>query len=174
MFKVDNWTRMDSGDSDIEQFEASLPFYPSAKLIRRVDARDGSRETLYLGSVDDDRELNGASSPIHQANEEEPIRLSAENLVCYLKFFCHFVKGDEGSFEVVEDKGDPLLAPYASDEALEKLEEVKFEIAIIDGEIAYRATSYIFYGKALFISKFKIKMNGNVEMLDDEPLAALA
>ena len=56
---------------------------------------------------------------LHDLAASEPLRLSPENVLGYLKFFCFFVRGDEGAFYILEQADDPMV-PADIDEGLRR------------------------------------------------------
>jgi hypothetical protein len=119
-------------------------------------------------------ELNGRSEQIHGWNPGKLQLFEVEAAVDYLKFFCHFVRADEGPFRIVEPD-DPRLDRLAGDGAARAAFCAAFRAHVraprvqrfgLQGEIFIDAS--VHYGQALFGAKFVVFPDGKVEMLDDD------
>ena len=154
-----------------------LPFYTSIGLVR-VDDRTwppGTGPFWFLAKQGRMFLLDGSSAPIHDANEADPVKITEENTLDYLKFFCYFVHGDEGPFLIVEDIDHPALDKNKLEPATKKIIEDAIRPAAFEGktaEGAYEASAMVLYGNALFSARFSMTESGMIEMIDDEPVAA--
>jgi hypothetical protein len=118
--------------------------------------------------------LNGQSWPIHEINAKAPVKLAQEYILDYLKFFCFFVRGEEGPFLIAEQIDQPYM-PKNMDAQTQAviagtLRDASFEGMDANGN--YMCDAVVFYSNALFIANFQIQPGGFIEMLDDETLAA--
>lgn len=106
--------------------------------------------------------LTGDSQVIHMANETHAPDLSTPELqALYLRFFCFFVHGAEGPFEVVTDPaclvpGDFDTSPVGAPEK--------------NDETGYWSTT-VLYGRALFQAEFEVEAGGQVRMESDDVIA---
>ncbi len=117
--------------------------------------------------------LNGTSPPIHEVNAKSPIKLNDQNVVEYLKFFCFFVRGDEGAFYPLERADDPALSGNF-DDAVVRLLESNAHPVILEGKNKqgqFLCNAILSYSNALFTANFAVHPTGMVEMLNDEPIA---
>ena len=154
-----------------------LPWYENVRLLRLKDP-DWAPDSLYIYFLhntekDEYHGLNGTSPPIHEVNENAPVLLNKDNVLGYLRFFCFFVRGEEGPFLVAEGPDDPLVPK--GDASYRKimqniLRPATFEGMDDDGKFLCDAT--IYYSNAVFIANFAVQPGGMCEMLDDEPLEA--
>jgi ankyrin repeat protein len=172
---VDDRLRVDAATASAAVMR--LPWYQRVSLLRIRDAQ-WTRERLavfYLVGPDGSlHRLNGTSPAIHEMNRTAPVQLSAETVLDYLRFFGFFVRGEEGPFYILEDRGDPLL-PANLDPTVESILKQFAAPAVYEGQSPegnYLSSALIFYSNALFRARFSIQSSGMVEMLDDEPLAA--
>lgn len=155
-----------------------LPFYPASTHLVRVQEAGvlGDGEMIYA-LLNKDRlvRLRGRSLPIHDLNESGPISLepaTPELAVQYVRFFCYFVRGDDGPFLVLEDIGQCGFPPGLS-EAEEALLAgfATAPFAVFDPEIErFCVISNVVYGNAVFACDFEIQTSGMIEMLRDAPL----
>lgn len=154
-----------------------LGFYPNYSLVRMRASSWEPKNLIWYFLVSDDEiiRLNGTSPAIHKVNEEGALSLSSDNCLDYLKFFCFFVRGDDGPFLVVTSITEEYF-PESIDEAWR--EEV--ERYIVDPEIEYagedkekyRVKTNVFYGNSLFISKFIVHKTGIIDMDDDDEIVS--
>ncbi|HTK83878.1 MAG TPA: hypothetical protein VL625_02230 [Patescibacteria group bacterium] len=153
-----------------------LPFYERVVLIRVQDAAWTPRKlNIYYLTLDGNLfRLNGTSPPIHEVNATAPIKLNEENILDYLRFFCYFVRGEEGPFLIAERMDDPDL-PQQMDDKTRAVVQGTIRGATYEGKNEqgfYLCDGVVFYSNALFIANFAVQPGGMIEMLDDEPIAA--
>lgn len=154
----------------------TLPFYETIVLIRVHDPNWGNKKLniFYLTDQGDLFRLNGTSPPIHEVNAKAPIKITEENVLEYLKFFCYFVRGEEGPFYIAESMDDPNM-PTDMDDTTRSVIEGTIRPATYEGKNEqghFLCDAVVFYSNALFIANFAIQPTGMIEMLDDEPIAA--
>jgi hypothetical protein len=153
-----------------------LPFYDAVALVRVRDS-GWANQKLYIYYLTDQGNLfrlNGTSPPIHEVNAKAPIKVTEANVLDYLRFFCFFVRGEEGPFYVAESMDDPNM-PKQMDETTRSVIEgtvrpANYEHKNEQGH--YLCDAVVFYSNALFIANFAVQPTGMIEMLDDEPIAA--
>lgn len=144
-----------------------------AEMVSRETGKD---EEEMLGAVhsfaygpDGFLPLDGTSALIHQHNALHGVDLSTTALQhSYLRFFCFFVRGENGPFEVLEDPA--RLAGKAGREFAGKLKplEALKEKPPKGKEKAGLHVASIHYGTSLFAARFALHATGMVEMLDDD------
>jgi hypothetical protein len=175
MFNFVEWNVMEDDIVDISgddngavYYWSSLPFYAETTLVKRVvgDA-SGTSESFWLSINDELYELNGESSAIHWANDEEHLALQACDAPAYLKFFSRFVKGEEGAFFIVEHPDDPLIATYAMSDDLRRTIR-PLSIDGIGANGGYAISGFLQYGYAVFRVSFEVSRDGCVAMTDGE------
>ncbi|MCB9982851.1 MAG: hypothetical protein H6861_04125 [Rhodospirillales bacterium] len=153
-----------------------LPFYEQVALIRVKDPNwtNPKLNIYYLTDQGNLFRLNGTSPPIHEVNAKAPIKVTEENVLDYLRFFCFFVRGEEGPFYVAESMDDPNMPPEM-DETTRSVIEGTIRPATFEGmneQGHFLCDAVVFYSNALFIANFAVQPTGMIEMLDDEPIAA--
>jgi hypothetical protein len=153
-----------------------LPFYESVALIRVRDPNWVNRRLniYYLTDQGNLFRLNGTSPPIHEVNAKAPIKVNEKNVLDYLRFFCFFVRGEEGPFYIAETMEDPNI-PTEMDDTTRSVIEGTVRAATFAGmndQGHFLCDAVVFYSNALFIANFAIQPTGMIEMLDDEPIAA--
>ena len=153
-----------------------LPFYDQVAMIRVKDP-SWTPANLYIYYLTDQGNLywlNGTSPPIHEVNAKAPVKITDDNVLEYLKFFCFFVRGEEGPFLIAESMNDPYI-PKNVDERTRSVIEGTIRPASYEGKNDkgfYLCDAVVFYSNALFIANFAVQPGGMIEMLDDEPIAA--
>lgn len=153
-----------------------LPFYDSVALISvRNNELDALNTRLfYLTDQGNLFRLNGTSPPIHEVNAKAPVKINEENVLDYLRFFCYFVRGEEGPFYIAEQADDPIL-PRFSEETARLILESTVRPATFEGmndQGHFLCDVVVNYSSAIFIANFAVQPTGMIEMLDDEPIAA--
>lgn len=154
----------------------TLPFYETVALIRVRDPNWVSKKLniYYLTDQGNLFRLNGTSPPIHEVNAKAPIKINENNILEYLRFFCFFVRGEEGPFYIAESMEDPNM-PVGMDEATRSVIENSIRPATFEGvneQGHYLCDAAVFYSNAMFNANFAVQPTGMIEMLDDEPVVA--
>ena len=113
-----------------------LPFYAGIALVRVNDNTWASSTGpfWFLAKQGKMFLLDGTSAPIHEANEAGPVKVTEENALDYLRFFCYFVHGDEGPFLIVEDINHPALDQSKLQDATRKVIEGALRPATFEGK----------------------------------------
>lgn len=153
-----------------------LPFYENVALIRVHDPNWVNKKLniYYLTDQGNLFRLNGTSPPIHEVNAKAPVKVNQENVLDYLRFFCFFVRGEEGPFYIAESMDDPNM-PTEMDDTTRSVIEGTIRPASFEGmneQSHFLCDAVVFYSNALFIANFAVQPSGMIEMLDDEPIAA--
>jgi len=153
-----------------------LPFYENVALIRVKDPNWVNKKlnSYYLTDQGNLFRLNGTSPPIHEVNAKAPVKVNQENVLEYLRFFCFFVRGEEGPFYIAESMDDPNM-PTEMDDTTRSVIEGTIRPATFEGmndQGHFLCDAVVFYSNALFIANFAVQPSGMIEMLDDEPIAA--
>jgi hypothetical protein len=151
-----------------------LPFYRQVALVRLRDPNWDPEHLCiyYLTNKGELTRLDGTSPPIHMMNAEAPIKVTEENVLDYLRFFCFFVRGEEGPFlisETMETYGLPEGLDDTTKKAIEGvLRPASYEGKNPDGH--FLCDAIVYYSNALFLSNFAIQPSGMIEMMEDDPL----
>lgn len=154
----------------------TLPFYEHVAMIRIKDS-SWSNQALTLFYLTDEGNLfriNGTSPPIHEVNAKAPIRITEENVLDYLRFFCYFVRGEDGPFYLAETMDDPIM-PKDMDDTTRSVLEGSMRPATLEGMDEngnFLCEAIVFYANGLFIAKFSVQPSGMIEMLSDEGITA--
>lgn len=153
-----------------------MPFYDSVALIRVHDPNWVNKKLniYYLTDQGNLYRLNGTSPPIHEVNAKAPIRVTEANVLEYLRFFCFFVRGEEGPFLIAESIDDPYI-PKDADPQTRSVIEGTIRPATYEGRNEqgfFLCDAVVYYSNAMFIANFAVQPGGMIEMLDDEPIAA--
>ena len=154
----------------------SLPFYETVAMVRVKDPNwvNKNLNLFYLTEQGNLFRLNGTSPPIHEVNAKAPVKVTEDNVLDYLRFFCYFVRGEEGPFYISESMEDPNM-PTEMDDTTRSVVEGTIRPATFEGmndQGHFLCDAVVFYSNALFIANFAVQPTGMIEMLDDEPIAA--
>ena len=161
-----------------------LSFYASHKLMELQFTRDHGAETAFLLVGDGTASwLNGSSGPIHEVNESESLEFNDHTILDYIRFFFYFVRGD-GAFVLIESP-DELGAPSSEStsqidaggdvltlkEARKKIKPLK--LRSVDATEGWLADTTVAYQGELFVCAVTVQSNGEIEMVDDQPVGGL-
>jgi hypothetical protein len=151
-----------------------LPFYKNVALVRLRDPNwdPANLNVYYLTHKGELTRLDGTSPPIHMTNAEAPIKVTDDNVLDYLRFFCFFVRGEEGPF-LVSETMDTYGLPQDMDEGTRRAIEGVLRPASYEGKNEdghYLCDAIVFYSNALFLSNFAVQPSGMIEMMEDDPL----
>lgn len=144
---------------------ANLPFYDEGSLLAVEDTgRQGPREQFALVRFGQDfKPMDWKNAAILKANSEWAPRLNEETLPIYIHTFFHFVRGELGSFQVIEDTA---LVPWLPEVTSEWNDIVSMHMEPlrcleIDAEKAiYRGI--VLFKNALFASKIFVALKEKV------------
>ena len=155
----------------------TLSWYDNVSLLRITDPRwQNFHLSLYYLVFDNDRHkifrLSGSSPAIHEVNAKAPISLKQENALDYLRFFCYFVRGEEGPFYILEDLRDLTIPQHHGLKQIIKDVARPATLKGINEKGQFLCDAVVYYSNAVFIAEFAINPTGMIEMLDDEPIAA--
>src|SRR6185503_4694251 len=163
------------------------------RLIEVNIESDGKLERAYL--LDGNGVtwwLDGVTGPIHQVNSEENLELTEETAADYLRFFCYFLRADEGAFALLEKPEDVTalghddawfadnaakLDPEAS-ELWMRLQTARTGAAPLkvkgkDEEGRFLIDAAIAYGASRAAAVFAVAPDGICEMTDDETFMSM-
>jgi hypothetical protein len=86
----------------------------------------------------------------------------------YLNFFCSYVRGNDGPFQIIFDLNEIPFVKNASSEIQEKIKISIFSPRNIEGSIAIEGwekfETCVLYGSALFVVVYKVFRNGSISM----------
>jgi len=168
-FKIQKWARI----IPKRVFVTQLGFYPAWQLVELLIKIDDKTNAIigYLKKNDNEILLTGKSIPIHEMNERGNLELTSENVLDYLRFFCSYVWGDEGAFTIVESKDKFALSKLPKEIDLKEalIKEHKTE----NDKEHWICSASVLYGIGLFQATFKVFKDGQIEMIDDKPLAEI-
>lgn len=159
-----------------EILSTPLPFYP--KRVRLLSFSDPARQgslrlfALWHGRTSLLQHLNGTSPPIHKMNSEVTLILNKITTLDYLRFFCFFVRGDDGPFLISESIAQPEIARITSEKSRSDLELHCRQATFwgVDELGKQRVSGIVYYGKTLLFANFLIDRTGMIEMEYDMPI----
>lgn len=150
-----------------------LSWWAGVELITAYDPswqeKHGSENSTGVWLLDQQLyRLDGTSPPIHTMNAKKPPTLDEKNVLNYIKFFCYFVRGEEGPFAILESAQDSIFPEDAPEDML--LQLPRSTQLLKQDEKGFHCEALIWYAENLFLANFLVRENGMVEMIDDEPL----
>lgn len=157
---------------DIDLGKAELPWFENVYLLRLSSSTWHDVLIYFLLYQDELYRLDGKSNFIHEVNEKARIQLTDENVLDYMRFFCFFVRGDEGPFYVLDQWDDAMLHGQITEAELEDIKQTIMPTSLQGknnrGDYVCEATVY--YSNAIFAVDFLVHATGIIEMIDDQPL----
>ncbi len=163
--------------------QARLPFYSDHVLVdARLAGVAGVERALLLQGVADTQWLDGQAGPIHAVNALESLELADGSVLDYVRFFLFAMRGEEGAFVLIEAADEITVAGIALQSgdgasratlaaARERWTPLRLDGRTEDGRFRVRAT--VAYASGLYNSTFAVKVDGEIEMVDDQPIALL-
>jgi ankyrin repeat protein len=151
----------------------SLSFYPGSDIVKvhSNSWQHRNRAYYFLENGNEIFHLNGTSPPIHEFHSKHSLSLNIGNALDYLRFFCFFVRGEEGAFFIFDHVNDMLFSEDMSLADRKELATASYPAWIITAsEEGFEACSQVFYGKQIFGAYFFIQTTGMIEMRDDFPI----
>ncbi len=158
-----------------------LSFYPDVTfLIVKDPTWEPANAFVYVLEHEGDLTvLDGTSPPIHALNGAGLLRVDRETVIDYLRFFCFFVRGEDGPFYIATAPDAPYLPDttrFGASETYSETQEVfrKIHQSIRtfgrSNEGNWRMSATVYYSNAVFVSDFTVQPSGMIEMKDDNPL----
>jgi len=155
----------------------SLPFYNGYSLCEVSDFNNTpTRQISFIykeaADSDDIFILDGTNEPIYGLNKQVPIFLDKDNVLTYVRFFFHYVRGRFGRFNIVESvdevnwREEP--AP-AGRRALSKMIQ-PLELKNNSDDENYHLLASIIFKDSLFESDVTVQENGDVSLSNQEML----
>ena len=178
---------------------SELSFYEDHRIVALTMLLDATMEHVFvLVGPHGVLWLNGDSASIHFVNEAESLRLTESVVTDYLNFFLYFLRSDGSAFVLIESAGevtpgDPGEQPPESDDAGEDEDETEedeedeetltleaarncarpLELEPGSGDGPWRLHATVAFKGGLFLATFAVQPNGEVEMVDDDPVGSL-
>lgn len=150
----------------------TLTFYTGATLVRVVDYSWSPHglAMYFFGLRGQYRRMDGSRHLLSFLNEQIPLKLTAQNVPEYLKFFCFFVRYHGRPFILVEHPDDigycePPLTPAQSAALSPHLHPIT--LLADRGDAGYLLKATVRYSDMLFDAEFEVLPNGQVQMLQD-------
>jgi len=171
----------------------ALPFYKTHRLIEAQIESEEKTERAYL--IDGGGYtwwLNGVTGPLHDINYGESLALTEETAADYLRFFCYFLRADEGAFALLEspqeitaigyDEGwfENNIATLDLDQAavwtrlqLARKDAAPLKVKETDENGRFLIDAAIAYGTVRAAAVFGVDPGGEVEMVDDQSFMSM-
>lgn len=170
---ADRFAEMELAADSVSVSWTTLSFYPELILLRVTGLEQDNEFPAYFVMQEDGTPmvyLDGTSPPIHYLNQATRFALNDHSAEDYLRFFCAFVQGEEGSFHIVSSNDSPLIAD--NDEAQQAVKSLTLGISQENLRNGWQFNTSVLYEASLFKVNFTVEPNGMITMNDDEPLAA--
>jgi hypothetical protein len=157
---------------------AALGFYPTGELLDLQLQRPDDDAPLLCSAIVSPRGfalLDGRSALLYEINRLLPLRLDDNTASAYLRFFCAFIRADEGPFQIIDELEDlPLVDSNVACVADRFLSPIT-PLRVLDGNLESdgwrRFEGCALYGNGVFRAIFKVYATGMVEMEGDLTIA---
>jgi ATP-dependent Zn protease len=150
-----------------------LPFYKDWRLVNLVVDQPKGEEDLVLEDTwalwhkgEPPILLDGSSGPVHEVNEREHLQLDEPLIANYIRWFCFCVQADGQAFLIWEKP--PKIVTPKDKKTLALIQPLTFQGRGQDDSWQYQGT--VIYSDVVFKAVFAVQKDGQMEMLDDEPL----
>ena len=194
---VDTLPEYFGGASLILSNSSELSFYEDHRLVELTLLLDATMEHVFVlvgphGIV----WLNGESAPMHVVNDAESLELTNHVVADYLRFFLYFLRSDGSAFVLIESTDEVNPGPIGEqspdddarnggDESADEDEDAltleaarncarPLELEPGNGDGPWRFNATVAFKDGLFLASFAVQPNGEVEMVDDDPVGFLA
>lgn len=155
----------------------SLNFYNGYSLYEVSDnGVNPAKKCSFIykdnGTTDEIYVLNGTNEPIYSLNKSVPIFLNQSNIVLYVKFFFHYVRGKFGRFHIIENVDEMNWREEPSPAGRKALGKMIAPLELIkeDERGTYHLKGRIIFKDSLFEADFLVQENGNVNLNNQEIL----
>ena len=151
-----------------------ISFYPGSALLRVGNKKDPKEKYWFVGTKGEFAYLQGTYDEIATLNKAKPLGLIPTTVNDYLKFFCYFIRGEDGPFVIIENYDDIIWEKAPSEDVAEKIKEHLKPVVIEQktSNNSYMMTATLLYGDSLFITSFNVYPDGRVEMTGDKQLVS--
>ncbi|MCD8563090.1 MAG: hypothetical protein LRY54_03380 [Alphaproteobacteria bacterium] len=152
-----------------------LPFYKGYQFLDISDYAQVPAVrvfALYNSKKNDVKILNWTNGPLYALNKEAPIKLSAETVTDYVRFFLTYVRGKHGRFIPVENVDDIAWRedpPPAARRAISKMiTPITLEKQEEDG--SYKLKACMVFRDSLFRADIAVAPDGHTTITNEELL----
>jgi ATP-dependent Zn protease len=152
-----------------------LPFYEHWRLVCLSVDQPRGEDDLVLEDIlalwregEEPILLDGQSAPVHEVNDKENLQLDESLIADYIRWFCFCTTANSKPFLIWERP--PKIVTPKDNKALALIKPLTPVGRTDDGAWKYEGT--VIFSDVAFRSVFAVQANGEVGMLDDEPLLA--
>ncbi len=148
--------------------------YPNCSFIEVETSDSLDSRKFYLLKNDQSEDtyfLNGTNEPIYALNSDLPIKLDAENVISYTRFFFNYVRGSHGRFLIIDHPDDIKWREEPAQNAKKSLGKMIEPLSIIQNNTDdFVLHASIVFKDSLFEANIIVKNNGNVSLTRQEIL----
>ena len=162
------------------QYGRHLPlnFYKDCSLVEIQFHNPTNKNTLIFSAIINAENailLNGKSNIIHKLNPYLSDFDDKQSTIDYLHFFCSYVRGDAGPFQIISNLNEIPFEKGASQNIQDEIKKSFFRPQYIEGDFGsegwQKFEASVLYDDALFVVTFKVFPNGLVFMEGDNRIA---
>jgi MoxR-like ATPase len=152
-----------------------LPFYKEWRLVWLTVDNPKGEEDLVLEDIlalwhrgETPLLLDGSSAPVHEVNARENLALDDDQVADYLRWFCMAITAEDKPFLVFEHP--PKIVTPKDKKIISLIQPLTPAGRTDEGAWKYEGT--LVFDNKMFKAVFAVEADGEVTMLDDEPLVA--
>ena len=162
-------TVFDSSETTV--LAQDVPFYPGYRLLDIADYGSvPAVRRFVLWSKDAFTILDFTNKPIYELNKTLPIKLSADNVADYVRFFFTYVRGRHGRFIIVEGVDDIQWKEDPPPSARKAVGKMLYAVRLESEDDSYHLKACMIFKDSLFQSDVKIDSDGMVTLSNEELL----
>lgn len=150
---------------------SKLPFYKKSELVTVTEPTlTPAVKMRFIKCQDDLLKLDGTSSSIFEAIEKDEFSLDSNNVIKnYLCFYFSYVKGQEGSFCIVEDVEQINFSEEVPEDLYSNLETFISDIEVSDNAKDKKEVKFnMIYADCIYKAVANILDDGEIDIISEE------
>ena len=167
-------------DGYFGQYGRYLPlnFYKDCNLVDMQFDNPINKNTFVFSAIFNAESavlLNSEADIIHSLNPYLLTIGDKKSALDYLQFFCSYVHGDTGPFQIISNLNEIPFREEANKDIQNKIKKDFFKPRYIEGDFDkegwQKFEACVLYKNALYTAIFKVFPNGMIDMENDNPIA---
>jgi len=140
-----------------------LPFYSRFRLYKLTTYATLPVFTLtYLADSSEFIALDGTANPIYTADEKDPVRIDANNVIAYLEFFFSHVQGSEGDVFLIRDPHKiPFIRNFTPGQR-QSIEQSFRPVQVSEDDGTLHVTGTLHYGGGILAATIVVQPDGKI------------
>ena len=149
----------------------NLSFYPGYFYIELTDIHQ--KPARKIGFIQKDSNvtlLDWSNAPLYKLNQEAPIILHRDTILSYIRFFFTVVRGQEGSFVIVDSAEHVPWQDNPSPSARRAIGKMIKPLSLLQIDVKgdFICEASLVFKQSLFESKIIVSKDGEIKMSDQD------